>query len=85
MEELRDVYQHFLLHYGYEIPKMKNSQQRRRQEARAEGEDGEEPEEEAEQEVLKQATRKSGYNICQQAGLGMTALNLNFWTLEGST
>ena len=24
MEELRDVYQHFLLYYGTDIPKMKN-------------------------------------------------------------
>lgn len=92
MEELKDVYQHFLLYYGHDIPKMKNSLKKKKKKKKLkpvepinveEGEEGEggektqemaaeeeEEEEEEHQEVLKQATRKSGYNICAQAGLG---------------
>ena len=70
MEELRDVYQHFLLYYGTDIPRMKAQQRQVRRKAREE--DGEEGEEEETQEPdgLKQASRKTGYSICVQAGLG---------------
>ena len=72
MEELHDVYQHFLLYYGSDIPRMKAQQRQARKKAKEEdGEGGEEGEEEVQEpEGLKQATRKTGYSICVQAGLG---------------
>ena len=73
MEELRDVYQHFLLYYGTDIPKMKNAAKERRRRARLEGGDPEDqPEDDDDEPVdaLKQATRKSSYTLCQTAGLG---------------
>ena len=77
MEELRDVYQHFLLYYGTQLPKMKMHMKAKKKAEKAAGggggEDGEEAEgqeEEEEQEQLKQATRKTGYTMCVQAGLG---------------
>ena len=72
MEELRDVYQHFLLYYGPDIPKMKNAmkaRKRREREERGEDPDNEEGDEE-EEETLKQASRNSGYSMCVKAGLG---------------
>jgi len=63
-EELRDVYQNFLLYYGHEIPKMKNSEQNG---PREEGEAEAEPKSKGSQ--MKQATRKSGYSICLTAKL----------------
>ena len=69
MEELRDVYQHFLLYYGTDIPRMKAQQRQVRRKAREE--EGEEEEDEAQEpDGLKQASRKTGYSICVQAGLG---------------
>ena len=86
MEELRDVYQHFLLYYGQDLPKMKTAMQAKARAQRAEkrelqrqrreagleeaGEEETADAEEEQHESLKQASRKSGYNICQQAGLG---------------
>ena len=83
MEELRDVYQHFLLYYGSDIPKMKawfrQKQRREKEKAKegleAEGEEGAEkpPEEDVddvEGDTLKQASRRTGYDICVKAGLG---------------
>lgn len=66
MEELKDVYQHFLLYYGMDIPKMKTAQLKKKSDA--EKEDGEaEPEPEIEPtDTIKHATRKTGYNICQE-------------------
>lgn len=77
-DELRDVYQQFLLYYGADIPKMKanlRAKQRKEREARRqEGEerppDEEDRDPEDEGENLKQATRKSGYTMCVEAGLG---------------
>ena len=107
MEELKDVYQHFLLYYGADIPKMKNAiKKKKKKEKRPkpinveneDGENGENPEqppeqeeeqqeeeeeeEEEQQETLKQATRKSGYNICAQAGLGMFIVTFLFCLLR---
>lgn len=70
MEELRDVYQHFLLYYGTDIPRMKAQQRQVRRKTRDEDGEGEEEDEVQEPEGLKQASRKTGYSICVQAGLG---------------
>ena len=76
MEELNDVYQHFLLYYGLDIPKMKAHMKAKKKAERASGEGGgdggedmENNEEEDDQETLKQATKKTGYSMCVQAGL----------------
>nr|KAG5690166.1 hypothetical protein BaRGS_013623 [Batillaria attramentaria] len=71
VEELRDVYQHFLLYYGHEIPAMRNSEKRARAKGGADGApDEEEPaEQEHHDNLVKQATRRSGYSICLDAKL----------------
>ncbi|XP_071094189.1 transcription elongation factor SPT6-like [Haliotis cracherodii] len=69
MEELRDVYQHFSLYYGHDIVKMRNAEKRKQNEENA-AERGEQDPEEAPPEMIKQASRKSGYSICQDAKLG---------------
>ncbi|XP_074640844.1 transcription elongation factor SPT6-like [Tubulanus polymorphus] len=70
IEELNDVYQHFLLYYGRDIPKMKAALKRKkRQEEEGAGQDEEAENEEQSSEIPKQATRKTGYNMCQNAGL----------------
>nr|XP_014354517.1 PREDICTED: transcription elongation factor SPT6 isoform X2 [Latimeria chalumnae] len=77
IDELRDVYNHFLLYYGRDIPKMQNANKANKKKLRKIREDGEE-EEEGEQEEeeeepkgpeLKQASRRDVYTICQTAGL----------------
>ncbi len=68
MEELKDVYQHFLLYYGADIPKMKQHFKKKRQEARAEGLNDQDDDDDA--DALKHAPRKTGYTLCQKAGLG---------------
>ena len=83
MDELRDVYQHFMLYYGNDVPKMKahlkakKKKEREAERASREGAEGEErPEEEDREEdmdTLKQATRKSGYTMCVEAGLAELA------------
>ena len=85
LEEFGDVYKHFLLYYGTDIPKMnawsraKLKKKKQKKEEEGDGEGGEEPKKEEEEEevpedgegdTLKQASRKSGYTICAQAGLG---------------
>ncbi|XP_076452893.1 transcription elongation factor SPT6-like [Babylonia areolata] len=71
MEEMRDVYQHFLLYYGHEIPAMRNAEKKRRAEELAEKAPGEEANAEPEprENLTKQATRRSGYSICLNAKL----------------
>jgi len=75
MEELRDVYQHFMLYYGPDIPKMKLAlkEKKKREREASKTADGqpEEENEEDDRELLKQSSRKTGYTICIQAGLGM--------------
>uniref|UniRef100_A0A7M4G146 Transcription elongation factor SPT6 n=1 Tax=Crocodylus porosus TaxID=8502 RepID=A0A7M4G146_CROPO len=77
MDELKDVYNHFLLYYGRDIPKMQNAAKAARKKQKRIREDGEEEEgegEDAEDEEqkgpeLKQASRRDMYTICQAAGL----------------
>lgn len=64
-EELRDVYQNFLLYYGHEIPNMRNFEVNRPQE---EGEAPADPKPKG--STMKQAQRRSGYSICLAAKLG---------------
>ncbi|XP_046876108.1 transcription elongation factor SPT6 isoform X1 [Hypomesus transpacificus] len=80
IDELSDVYNHFLLYYGRDIPKMQNalkaSKKRLKKIKEISEEDGEEVEVEVEEEVvgpkgpdLKLASRRDMYSICQNAGL----------------
>ncbi|KAK2828241.1 hypothetical protein Q5P01_019275 [Channa striata] len=78
LEELGDVYNHFLLYYGRDIPKMQNaakSNKKRLKKIKEVSEDGEEEELEVEEEEeqkgpdLKLASRRDMYSICQSVGL----------------
>ncbi|KAI7796472.1 transcription elongation factor SPT6 isoform X1 [Triplophysa rosa] len=80
LDELGDVYNHFLLYYGRDIPKMQNavksSKKKLKKIKEVSEEDGEEVEVEEEEEEeeqkgpdLKQASRRDMYSICQSAGL----------------
>ncbi|KAL1252905.1 hypothetical protein QQF64_017598, partial [Cirrhinus molitorella] len=80
LDELGDVYNHFLLYYGRDIPKMQNaakaSKKKLKKIKEVSEEDGEEAEVEEEEEEeeqkgpdLKQASRRDMYSICQSAGL----------------
>ena len=72
LEELRDVYNHFLLYYGSDIVKMRNAEKAKQSEEQREkeGEGGDAEAEKAHQETIKQASRKSGYTICVKNKLG---------------
>ena len=72
LEELRDVYNHFLLYYGTDIVNMRNAEKTKKNEEEREknGEEGADEEKEH-QETIKQASRKSGYTICVKNKLGM--------------
>jgi hypothetical protein len=75
MEELRDVYNHFLLYYGSDIPKMRNLEKVKRREEKNEERGEDEPrEEDDDHDQVKQASRKSGYTICVKNKLGMNIL-----------
>ncbi|XP_077089367.1 transcription elongation factor SPT6 isoform X2 [Siphateles boraxobius] len=80
LDELGDVYNHFLLYYGRDIPKMQNATKVNKKKLKkikeVSEEDGEDPEVEEEEEEeeqkgpdLKQASRRDMYSICQSAGL----------------
>ncbi|XP_014910255.1 transcription elongation factor SPT6 isoform X2 [Poecilia latipinna] len=78
LEELSDVYNHFLLYYGRDIPKMQNaakSKKKKLKKIKEVSEDGEEEEYEVEEEEeqkgpdLKLASRRDMYSICQSVGL----------------
>ncbi|KAI1903238.1 hypothetical protein AGOR_G00025160 [Albula goreensis] len=81
IDELSDVYNHFLLYYGRDIPKMQNAAKANKKKLKkikeVSEEDGdqeaelEEEEEEEEQKGpdLKLASRRDMYSICQSAGL----------------
>jgi len=70
MEELHDVYQHFQLYYGGDVQKMKASiREKKRKEALEAA--GEEAAPADDQDTIKHATRKTGYILCVEAGLGM--------------
>ncbi|XP_077995239.1 transcription elongation factor SPT6-like isoform X2 [Glandiceps talaboti] len=75
-EELRDVYMHFLLYYGRDIPKMQNTEREKKKKQKREGGEGVEGGETEQPEDLsgtsreiKQAARKGMYGLCEQAGL----------------
>ncbi|XP_055514099.1 transcription elongation factor SPT6 isoform X2 [Leucoraja erinacea] len=78
-DELQDVYNHFLLYYGRDIPKMQNAlkpSKKKYKKSQQVGEDEEEGERDEEVEdderhgpELKQASRRDMYTICQNAGL----------------
>lgn len=76
MEELRDVYQHFLLYYGSDLPKMRNSEKKKSKESTEsqEGEEQEKKEEEVHDDTIKHASRKNGYTICQKNKLDDIAI-----------
>ncbi|CAB4018053.1 Transcription elongation factor SPT6 [Paramuricea clavata] len=68
MEELRDVYSHFMLYYGHEIPAMRLAKKKK---PKDEGqEEGEEPQDDEPEERLKMPKRRDLYTICREAGLG---------------
>ncbi|NP_660094.1 transcription elongation factor SPT6 [Danio rerio] len=80
IDELGDVYNHFLLYYGRDIPKMQNAAKggkkklkKIKEVSEEDGEEAEVEEEEEEEEQkgpdLKQASRRDMYSICQSAGL----------------
>ncbi|CAL8280696.1 unnamed protein product [Arctogadus glacialis] len=81
LDELNDVYNHFLLYYGRDIPKMQNaakvSKRKKKMKKIIEvNEDGEEEEVEVEEDDetqkgpdLKLASRRDMYSICQGVGL----------------
>ena len=91
--ELQDVYQQFLLYYGNDVPKMKlaaRAARKKQQELQRQEHGGEEQDQEDEQEddqtMLKQASRKTGYTMCIEAGLG-TGLGTRLvidWVLDWS-
>jgi transcription elongation factor SPT6 len=67
MEELRDVYSHFMLYYGHEIPAMRLSKKKNPKDE--EQEEGEETQEEEPEEKLKMPKRRDLYTICREAGM----------------
>uniref|UniRef100_A0A665WPU1 Uncharacterized protein n=1 Tax=Echeneis naucrates TaxID=173247 RepID=A0A665WPU1_ECHNA len=72
LEELGDVYNHFLLYYGRDIPKMQNAakaNKKRLKKIKEELEVEEEEEEEQKGPDLKLASRRDMYSICQSVGL----------------
>ncbi|XP_078492453.1 transcription elongation factor SPT6 [Ciona intestinalis] len=73
MEEYHDIYRHFLLHYGRDVPKMQNALRIQRQRERAEN--GLNPDDDAPSLAsdLKQASRRHMYTVCLDAGIGGVA------------
>ena len=73
LEELHDVYQHYLLYYGRDIPKMKAHMKAKEKAEKAgggeDGEDGGHDDDDEPDHGQKTATRKSSYTMCVQAGL----------------
>ena len=88
MEELNDVYQHFLLYYSQDLSKMKmaikaarkKQRELRRLERETNGTDENNADDDVDDDTadtaLKHATRKSGYTMCIEAGLGEAAICL---------
>ena len=62
MEQLKDVYSHFMLYYGNDIPVMREA---KRQKAKEDGEEGESAPSESKQ---KMPAKRDLYTICKQAG-----------------
>ena len=87
MEELQDVYQHFLLYYSQDLSKMKLAMKAARKKQRelrrleretsdaaddADDNDDDDVDDQTADTTLKHATRKSGYSMCIEAGLGQS-------------
>uniref|UniRef100_A0A8C7TMX8 SPT6 homolog, histone chaperone and transcription elongation factor n=1 Tax=Oncorhynchus mykiss TaxID=8022 RepID=A0A8C7TMX8_ONCMY len=68
-DELGDVYNHFLLYYGRDIPKMQNAARSSKKKMKKIKEEEEEEEEQSKGTDLKLASRRDMYSICQCAGL----------------
>lgn len=76
MEELKDVYQHFMLYYGHKVQDMREARRKKilaeRQQRQQRQLDGEETEEQEKEEPLpsklKMPARRDLYTICKQAG-----------------
>ncbi|GAB6026482.1 hypothetical protein CHUAL_012908 [Chamberlinius hualienensis] len=75
-EELRDVYIHFMLYYGQDVPKMQEMYARKKQIEKRQtildenNEEVEVQEEEAPTETkIKKAKKSDGYTLCRNAGL----------------
>uniref|UniRef100_A0A674C8N9 SPT6 homolog, histone chaperone and transcription elongation factor n=1 Tax=Salmo trutta TaxID=8032 RepID=A0A674C8N9_SALTR len=72
-DELGDVYNHFLLYYGRDIPKMQNAARSSKKKLKKIKEEVVEEEDEEEEQPkgpdLKLASRRDMYSICQGAGL----------------
>jgi hypothetical protein len=84
VEKLQDEYQFFVLYYGNDIPKMKlalkATKKKQKDQQRLE-EDPEMEQEVADDEgdtLLKKASRKSGYAMCLDAGLGRNHMSVIF-------
>uniref|UniRef100_A0A674NP27 SPT6 homolog, histone chaperone and transcription elongation factor n=1 Tax=Takifugu rubripes TaxID=31033 RepID=A0A674NP27_TAKRU len=69
LEELGDVYNHFLLYYGRDIPKMQNAAKANKKRLKKIKEVSEDEEEEQKGPDLKLASRRDMYSICQSVGL----------------
>uniref|UniRef100_A0A667WNT6 Transcription elongation factor SPT6 n=1 Tax=Myripristis murdjan TaxID=586833 RepID=A0A667WNT6_9TELE len=71
LDELSDVYNHFLLYYGRDIPKMQNAAKANKKRLKKIREEELEVEEEEENKGpdLKLASRRDMYSICQSVGL----------------
>ncbi|XP_031559934.1 transcription elongation factor SPT6-like [Actinia tenebrosa] len=75
IDQLKDVYSHFMLYYGNDIPAMQEANRRKakeEKEARQEGEeeDKEEQTKTEEPPKLKKPRKRDLYTICIEAGLG---------------
>lgn len=74
MEELKDVYQHFMLYYGHKVQDMREARRQKLVVERQQRQqlDGEETEEQEKDEPLpsrlKMPVRRDLYTICRQAG-----------------
>ena len=76
MEELRDIYSHFVLHYGHEIPAMRLSRKKKSVN------DADETVEELEMnDRLKIPKRRDFYTICREAGEKIIIVGFSFETL----
>lgn len=64
MEQLKDVYSHFILYYGSDIPAMREAKKKRKEnEGDGEGERADV------QSKQKMPAKRDLYTICKQAGL----------------
>lgn len=79
IEQLKDVYSHFTLYYGKDIPDMHEANKKKHQEKK-ELEEGEEDKDEPpkiDPPKLKKPRKRDLYTICQEAG--KLDFIFNFW------